>query len=223
MGARLSAMTEAGSGAARFPALSAVLSVGIYAIELAAIAACYFSLAEAALLLPAINPAATPIWPPTGFALAFMLLRGYRVWPAILVSSFSANVVSSGTMTDSWLLQSTSIAFGTTLAALAGAWLINHRSYGTSTFFTPLGVGRFVIIAFVPTAMMSSASAIMGQLFTSDPNLSSLVILSVSWWLADAAEPSLLLPSLCSGRCHHGRQLPGGICWRQPQFWFLRQ
>jgi PAS domain S-box-containing protein len=187
-------MTEAGSGAARFPALSAVLSVGIYAIELAAIAACYFSLAEAALLLPAINPAATPIWPPTGFALAFMLLRGYRVWPAILVSSFSANVVSSGTMTDSWLLQSTSIAFGTTLAALAGAWLINHRSYGTSTFFTPLGVGRFVIIAFVPTAMMSSASAIMGQLFTSDPNLSSLVILSVSWWLADAAGTILVAP-----------------------------
>jgi PAS domain S-box-containing protein len=187
-------MTEAASGAARFSALSVVLSAAIYAIELAAIAASYLSLAETALLLPAINPAATPIWPPTGFALAFVLLRGYRVWPAILVSSFSANAVSSGTMTDSWLLQSTSIAFGTTLAALAGAWLINHRSYGTSTFFTPLGVGRFVIIAFVPTAIMSSASAIMGQLFTSDLNLSSLVILSVSWWLADAAGTILIAP-----------------------------
>jgi PAS domain S-box-containing protein len=187
-------MTEAGSGAARFPALSAVLSAGIYAIELAAIAASYFSVAEAALLLPAINPAATPIWPPTGFALAFVLLRGYRVWPAILVSSFSANAVSSGPMTDGWLLQSTSIALGTTLAALAGAWLINHRSYGTSTFSTPLGVGRFVIIAFAPTAMISSASAIMAQLFTSDLNLSSLVILSVSWWLADAAGTILIAP-----------------------------
>jgi hypothetical protein len=52
-------MTEAGSGAAKFSALGAVLSAAIYAIELAAIAASYFSLAEAALLLPAINPAAT--------------------------------------------------------------------------------------------------------------------------------------------------------------------
>ena len=187
-------MTEAGTGAARFSALSAVLSAVIYAIELAIIGASYFSLAKSALLLPAINPAATPLWPPTGVALAFVLLRGYRVWPAILVSSFTANAVSSGTMMASWLLQSTSIAFGTTLAALAGAWLINHRSYGTSTFFTPLGVGRFVIIAFVPTAMMSSASAIMGQLFTSDLNLSSLVILSVSWWLADAAGTILIAP-----------------------------
>jgi integral membrane sensor domain MASE1 len=138
-------MTEAVSGTVRFSALSAVLSAVIYAIELAIIAASYFSLAESALLLPAINPAATPLWPPTGVALAFVLLRGYRIWPAILVSSFfalassfSANAVSSGTMTASWLFQSTSIAIGTTLAALAGAWLINRRSYGSNTFFTPL-------------------------------------------------------------------------------------
>jgi PAS domain S-box-containing protein len=187
-------MTEAGTGAARFPALSTVLGAVIYAIELAVIAASYFSLAESALLLPAINPAATPLWPPTGAALAFVLLRGYRVWPAILVSSFSANAVSSGTMTASWLLQSTSIAIGTTLAALAGAWLINHRSYGAKTFFTPLGIGRFVLIAFVPMAMMSSASAILGELSTSDLNLSSLVDPSVSWWLADAAGTILIAP-----------------------------
>ena len=186
-------MAGAGTGAARFPAVSAVLSAVIYAIELAIIAASYFSLAESALLLPAINPAATPLWPPTGVALAFVLLRGYRVWPAILVSSFSANAISPGTMTASWLLQSTSIAIGTTLAALAGAWLINHRSYGAKTFFTPLGIGRFVLIAFVPTAITSSASAILGQLSTSDLNLSSLVP-SVSWWLADAAGTILIAP-----------------------------
>ena len=187
-------MTEAGTGAARFPALSAVLSAAIYAIELAIIAASYFSLAKSALLLPAINPAATPLWPPTGVALAFVLLRGYRVWPAILVSSFSANAVSSGTMMASWPYQSTSIAIGTTLAALAGAWLINRRSYGSNTFFTPLGIGRFVLIAFVPTAMMSSASAMLGQLSTSDLNFSSLIIPSVSWWLADAAGTILIAP-----------------------------
>ncbi|MGB6284788.1 MAG: MASE1 domain-containing protein, partial [Xanthobacteraceae bacterium] len=178
----------------RFPAFRAVLSAVIYAIELAIIAASYFSLAESALLLPAINPAATPLWPPTGVALAFVLLRGYRVWPAILVSSFSANAASSGTMTASWLFQSTSIAIGTTLAALAGAWLINHRSYGAKTFFTPLGIGRFVLIAFVPTAIASSASVILGQLSTSDLNLSSLVVPSVSWWLADAAGTILIAP-----------------------------
>jgi PAS domain S-box-containing protein len=194
-------MTEAGTGAARFCALSAVRGAVIYAVELTIIGASYFSLADSALLRHAMNPAATPLWPPTGVALAFVLLRGYRVWPAILVSSFfalasffSAQTIFSGAMTANWLLQSTSIAIGTTLAALAGAWLINRRSYGTKTFFTPFGIGRFVLIAFVPTAMMSSASAILGQLSTNDLNLSSLVVPSVTWWLADAVGTILIAP-----------------------------
>ena len=33
-----------------------------------------------ALLLPAINPAATPLRPPTEFALALVLPAGYRIW-----------------------------------------------------------------------------------------------------------------------------------------------
>jgi MASE1 protein len=40
-----------------------------------------------------INPAATPLWPPTGFALALVLLRGYRIWPAILVGSLSSHLM----------------------------------------------------------------------------------------------------------------------------------
>jgi PAS domain S-box-containing protein len=111
-----------------------------------------------------------------------------------LASFFSAQTIFSGAMTANWLLQSTSIAIGTTLAALAGAWLINRRSYGTKTFFTPFGIGRFVLIAFVPTAMMSSASAILGQLSTNDLNLSSLVVPSVTWWLADAVGTILIAP-----------------------------
>ena len=81
-------MTRAGTGEASLPALSAVLSAANYALELAIVAASYFGLSEAALLLPAINSAATPLWPPTGVALGLILLRGYRVWPAILAGSF---------------------------------------------------------------------------------------------------------------------------------------
>ncbi len=44
-------------------------------------------------LLLAIPPGyATAIWPPSGIALAGVLLFGYRVWPGILVGSFLINV-----------------------------------------------------------------------------------------------------------------------------------
>jgi len=187
-------MTQAGTGAARFPAPSVVLSSVTYLIEFVIIGAAYFSVAELTLLLPAINLTATPLWPPTGVALAFVLLRGYRVVPAILVSSFFVGAVSSGMMTTSWLLHSTFIAVGTTLAALAGGWLINYWSHGTKTFCTPVGIGWFVLVAFAPMAMMGSTSAILGQLSTSDLNLYSLIDPSVIWWLADAATTILVAP-----------------------------
>ena len=59
-----------------------------YAAELGAIALAYFILAKVGLALASLHPSASPIWPPTGFALAIVLLRGYRVWPAIFLAAF---------------------------------------------------------------------------------------------------------------------------------------
>jgi integral membrane sensor domain MASE1 len=81
-------MKRVGTGESTSPALRSVSDAALYVLELVGVAASYFGLAEAALMLPSINPAATPSWPPSGFALALLLLRGYRIWPAILLGSF---------------------------------------------------------------------------------------------------------------------------------------
>ncbi len=195
-------MTRAGIGEARVPALHAVLSAATYALELAIIAVSYFGLAGAALLLPAGNPAATPLWPPTGVALALVLLRGYRVWPALLVGCFSAHAIYSGAITADSLLESGSIGIGTTLAALAGAGLINRWSYGRKTFATPLGIAKFALVAFAPTAMISSALATAGLVLANDSGFAdsagawSVSTLSTwtTWWLADAAGTVIVAP-----------------------------
>ncbi|MET3302204.1 MASE1 domain-containing protein [Bradyrhizobium diazoefficiens] len=54
-----------------------------YAGVLVAIGVIYFVLAKGGLALASVHPSATPIWPPTGLALAAVLLWGYRTWPAI--------------------------------------------------------------------------------------------------------------------------------------------
>ena len=87
-------MTRAGTGGARFSSFSASLSAS-YLLELAIIAASYFGIAKTALLVPAINATAMPLWPPTGVALSVILLRGDRVWPAILIGSIFATAITS--------------------------------------------------------------------------------------------------------------------------------
>ena len=100
------------------------------------VAAIYIGLAESARLLPAINPAATPLWPPTGFALALVLLGGYRIWPGILVGSVSPYLMAGGSF-----LELGSVGIGTLLAAFAGTWLIGRWSNGRQTF-VPLLVSQ---------------------------------------------------------------------------------
>src|SRR5437773_9769933 len=80
-------MERARFGKAGISAFGSARSAATYLVELSIVAAIYIGVAELALLLPAINPAATPLWPPTGLALALVLLLGYRIWPALLVGS----------------------------------------------------------------------------------------------------------------------------------------
>ena len=160
----------------------------IYGLEIAIVAIVYIGVARTSLLVPAAVQ--TPLWPPTGMALAIILLRGYRIWPAVLIGSFSAIAMTTGVLTA----QGPAIAIGTTLAALAGARVINYWSYGTKTFFTPLGIARFVLIAFVPTAMLSTAGAISGQLFNTEPDFNALAVTTAIWWLTDAVGSVIIAP-----------------------------
>jgi PAS domain S-box-containing protein len=190
-------MTRAGTGEASITTLGAVLSATRYALDLAIIVASYIGLSEAALLLPAINPTATPLWPPTGVALALVLLRGYRVWPGILVGAISAPAVSSirfDAMTLGSLFEPASIGIGITLAALAGAWLINRWSHGYKTFATALGIAKFALICFVPTAIISSAIAVVGLVLANASAFANYADTWTTWWLAEAAGAVIIAP-----------------------------
>ena len=182
-------MERARFGKAKISAFGSARSAATYLVELSIVAASYIGLAESALLLPAINPAATPLWPPTGFALALVLLRGYRIWPAILVGSLSPYLMAGRS-----LLELGSVGIGTLLAAFAGTWLISRWSNGHQTFGTPSGIATFAIISFAPTTMISSTIALAGFILANTPSFSDSVVTWLTWWLADAAGTLVIAP-----------------------------
>src|SRR5882757_5937689 len=182
-------MERARFGKARISAFGSARSAATYLVELSIVAASYIGLAEFALWLPAINPAATPLWPPTGFALALVLLRGYRIWPAILVGSLSPYLVAGRS-----LLELGSVGIGTLLAAFAGTWLISRWSNGQQTFGTPSNIAKFAIISFVPTTMISSTIAVAGFILTNKLIFPDSVVTWLTWWLADAAGTLIIAP-----------------------------
>jgi PAS domain S-box-containing protein len=181
-------MAETSGGKAS--ASRGALSTTVYVLELAAIAIAYVALAKTASLFAAASITSTPLWPPSGVALALILLRGYRIWPALLMGAFSASVLAADTVA----LPSLATAIGVTVASLIAAKLINSWSYGIYTFDKTVGIANFVLITFVPTAMISAAGASIGTLVAGNFDYSAVGMTVIMWWLADAAATMLVTP-----------------------------
>src|SRR5690349_7313067 len=49
--------------------------------------AAYFCAGRLGLLMADLHSSVSPIWPATGIAIAALLLRGYRLWPAVFVGA----------------------------------------------------------------------------------------------------------------------------------------
>src|SRR2546429_1384218 len=92
---------------------------------LAALAVGYFVAGKLGLEVAYVHPSATAVWPPTGLALAALLLAGYEVWPAILIGAFLVNITTAGSVGTS-----AAIAAGNTLEGLLGAYLLNRFARG---------------------------------------------------------------------------------------------
>jgi PAS domain S-box-containing protein len=190
-------MRTPGTGGGKFSVLRGAPNATTYALELAIAAAGYVGLAAIELLLPSLNPAASPLWPPTAFAVALLLLSGARIWPAILSGSFSFGFVASHTF-----LTPGFAAIGTLFAAMAGGWLIERWSNGRKTFETATGAAKFALIVLVPTAMVGSAMATGGAILGDEIEFANStgwmtaghLTTWATWWLADAATGLVVAP-----------------------------
>jgi integral membrane sensor domain MASE1 len=160
-----------------------------YVVELTGIAVIYVGLAKLSLALASIHPSATPIWPPTGYALAAILLLGYRVSPAIFLGALVANVTTAGSVGTSL-----AIATGNTLESLVGAYLINRWSDGRSTFDTPAGVARFAVICFVPSTMISATLGVGSLSLAGYADWSEVRSIWTTWWMGNLAGALVITP-----------------------------
>src|SRR5579871_6424063 len=106
------------------------------------LAAIYFVAGKLGLRLAFVNQSATAVWPPTGIALAALLLGGYRLWPGIWLGAFLVNLTTTG-----FALTSVGIASGNTMEAVLGAWLVTRFANGSHAFDRAIDVFRYILLA----------------------------------------------------------------------------
>jgi len=152
------------------------------------VASAYVVAGKLALQLAFVHPSATAVWPPTGIAIAAVLLLGWRVWPGIFLGAFVVNLTTAGSA-----VSSLGIALGNTLEALVAAYLANRFANGRRAFERPQHVFKFVLAALVGTAV-SATIGVLSLTLTGYAAWSGAAPIWLTWWLGDAAGALIVAP-----------------------------
>lgn len=158
-------------------------------LEILLVAALYFGVAKGGLALASIHPSASPVWPPSGIALAALLLAGLRLWPAVFIGAFLANAVTYGSALTSFL-----IAGGNTLEAVISAELLMRWSGGMRTFDTPLQVAKFALVCSASGTVVSPAVGVSSLTLAGYANQADAGRIWLTWWLGDVGGQLLVTP-----------------------------
>jgi PAS domain S-box-containing protein len=149
----------------------------------------YIYFGKIGLSYASINPSATAIWPPTGIALASILIFGNRVIPAIFLGAFVVNLTTAGTVETSF-----GIALGNTLEGIIGAYLINKFANGVHAFSTVPNIFKFVFFAALLSTTVSvnigTATLLLGHLL----NWHDFFPVWLTWWLGDVTGNLIIAP-----------------------------
>jgi signal transduction histidine kinase len=160
-----------------------------YWVVASVIASAYAAAAKFGISLPVADGVITPVWAPTGIALAALVLLGYRLWPAVALAAFLVNATSGVS-----LALAAGISVGNTLEALAGGYLLRRFRFDPR-FARVRDVLLFVVLgASICTLVSASIGASVVSLGTDgDRSYASSWLL---WWFGDAVGALMVAPLL---------------------------
>ncbi len=156
---------------------------------MAVLAVIYFFTAKLGLLVAFPPGNATPVWAPSGIALAAVLLLGNGIWPGVMVGA----VLASATITLSFG-GAVAIGVGNTLEVLLGAYVVRRWQVAIS-FSRVRDVRVFLVGAGLASAVAATVGTASVWLGTPMTWRSALLNWAV-WWLGDTASIIIVAPLL---------------------------
>jgi signal transduction histidine kinase len=160
-------------------------------LDYALVIAAYFATARLGLSFDALGGIATTVWPPTGIALAALVLLGTQLWPAVTLAAFAVNLTTGIPFWGAAI-----IATGNTLEAVVGATLL--RRFGFDARLARLRdvlllVGVAALVSTLISASFGAGAAALASLHRAE----SYPVFWAVWWVGDAMGDLLIAPLIC--------------------------
>ena len=156
-----------------------------------AVVGLYVIAGKLGLTLAFLHPSATPVWAPTGIAIAVLLLYGPGWWPAIWVGAFLVNLTTAGNV-----FTSIGIATGNALEGWLGAYCIQRWAGGTLVFHRTHTILLFVALAAGLSTIVSATLGPTSLALGGFARWHDYPGIWLTWWLGDATGAILVAPVL---------------------------
>jgi len=148
----------------------------------------YVAAAQLGLAFDAVAGFATLVWPPSGIAVAAVVLFGMRVWPGIFVGAAVANA-----LTGAPLFVALGIGIGNTLEALTALYILRHTPAFSNTLETVTsGVG--LVLAALFSTMVAASIGVVSLYAGNVIGESRIVEAWRAWWVGDMVGVVLVTP-----------------------------
>jgi PAS domain S-box-containing protein len=168
-----------------------------------ALALAYYAAARFGLLLAFSNTNVSPVWPPSGIALAALMLLGLRTWPGVLLGAVAANYtafVASGALAPGAALGlSFVIGLGNSAEAIAGAWMLRRWLGPHLALDKPERVYLFAAVAVLVSAIAALAGTASLVLWGVLPATGAQSV-GATWWMGDLAGIAIVTPFVLAWR-----------------------
>src|SRR5438270_824534 len=162
-----------------------------YLLRIAAVAAAYFAAARVGLLAAVAQSVVSSAWPPSGVALAALLLLGLRLWPGIALGAFLLNWTAGVSAAGA-----AGIALGNTLEAVAGAWLLGRVVDFRPSLERVRDVIALVVVGALASTTLSATLGVASLWASGAVAPDALRRLWLGWWSGDALGDVLVAPLL---------------------------
>lgn len=174
-------------------------------MQIAAVAAAYYATAKLGISLDVAEGVVTPVWAPTGVALAALLLFGYRVWPGVALGAFAANATSGV-----GLAAAAGIASGNTLEGVTGAFLLGRVRGFRASLARARDVLALVILGGVVSTTLAATIGSATLWAADEISRSNLRSTWFLWWFGDTVGALTVAPLLLAWAPTRKHPLPPG-------------
>jgi integral membrane sensor domain MASE1 len=169
------------------------------------LAAVYYGAAKLGLSLAFETASVTAVWPPTGIALAALVLFGFRLWPGVALGAFLANA-----WTGVPFLTVLGITAGNTLEALAGAYLLVSVAGFRPSLERAVDVLRLVLLGAVISTAVSATIGTSSLLAGGEIDGEEFGSVWRTWWFGDMGGALVVAPALMVAVTHWPFRIAAG-------------